>query len=387
MNRRSKWAVLGIGLLAAAGLILAQCRPQPVATPAAAIEGLAQPAGTFSRADGERKLTFPKDHGAHDDFQTEWWYYTGNLTTREGRHFGFQLTFFRRAVAAADATVTRTSGWGGSQVYLAHFALTDTQGKKFNYFDRVERGAAGLAGAQGEPGLRVWLWDWQVQQTGDNTYRLNAETDEAAVTLNLMDTTGPVLQGRNGYSQKGSDPGNASYYYSQPRLEAEGEVRIGQERFAVSGTSWMDHEFSTSALAPDQVGWDWFAVQLSDGSELMMFQLRKTDGSVDGYSSGTIIRPDGSTRSLVREDFTIRPEGSWHSPHSGGVYPSGWTVEVPSEELTLTIKPRLADQELNLWFIYWEGAVQIEGTRGGAVLTGSGYVELTGYARSMQGQF
>jgi predicted secreted hydrolase len=216
---------------------------------------------------------------------------------------------------------------------------------------------------------------------------MQAAQDDLALDLRLIDRKGPILQGDRGYSQKGPNPGNASYYYSQTRLETSGAVTVGEVIFEVEGWSWMDHEFSTSALAPDQVGWDWFAFRLEDGSDLMLFQIRKADGEIDPFSSGTLIGPEGETRRLTRDDFTIDVEETWRSPRSGASYPSRWSVSVPSADLVLAIEPYLADQELNLSYAYWEGAVRIEGERAGASITGEGYVELTGYAGSMEEQF
>ena len=352
----------------------------------ARLEGLTVLPGNFERADGPRPLTFPHDLGPHPDFQTEWWYYTGNLVVADGQRFGFQLTFFRRALLAPADRVQRNSAWGADQVYLAHFALTDTSGQ-FHAFERFERGAAGLAGAQGDPQFRVWLQDWQVEQVGAADYKLQAAQDGISLKLDLKDIKGIVLQGDQGYSQKGLGTGNASYYTSQTRLESSGTIVVNSKTYTVNGLTWMDHEFSTSALSPDQVGWDWFSIQLDDGSELMVYQIRKKDGSVDPFSSGTIIYTDGSTRSLKAGDFSIQVNSTWKSPHSAGVYPAAWIVSIPAEGLTLQIKPILADQELNVSFIYWEGAVQVSGEKNGVKMNARGYVELTGYAQSLAGQF
>ena len=258
--------------------------------------------------------------------------------------------------------------------------------KRFQSFERFERGAAGLAGAKASP-FDVWLDDWSVEQVEPNVYRLRASQGDLALDLQLQDRKGPVLQGDQGYSQKGPDPGNASYYYSLTRLETSGTVRVGEAAYQVNGSSWMDHEWSTSYLTGNQVGWDWFALQLNDGSELMMFQIRRADGSVDPFASGTLVAPDGTTRRLSRDDFQITIGATWRSPRSGATYPAAWTIKVPSADLTLDVKPYLADQELNLSFTYWEGAVQIRGEHAGRAVSGSGYIEMTGYAGSMAGQF
>jgi predicted secreted hydrolase len=226
-----------------------------------------------------------------------------------------------------------------------------------------------------------------VEQSGENRYTLFAAEDGVRLELILEDTKGPILQGNQGYSRKGPEEGNASIYFSQTRLEASGTIEIDGRRSLVRGSSWMDHEFSTSALSTGQIGWDWFSIQLEDGSELMVYTIRRADGSVDDFSQGTVIQPDGKTRRLTRDDFNLKVDETWVSPHSGGKYPSGWSLEIPSEGLILSIRPLLADQELNLSFIYWEGAVEITGQRSGVGISGHGYVELTGYAQSLEGRF
>lgn len=382
-----KWIfILFLLLLAGAALFFLNRTDAAAGDQKLPLVGLQSNSDSFARAKPGRIFSFPRDHGPHPDFQTEWWYYTGNLKDSSGREFGFQLTFFRRALAVQTAE-SKSSDWRSDQVYLGHFALTDVQDQRFRYFERFSRGAAGLAGAVGEPQFKVWLDDWQVEQVGNDQYRLFARAEDISLELNLLDRKGPVLQGKDGYSQKGPDAGNASYYYSQTRLEAEGTVTTPSGTYAVKGLSWMDHEFSTSALGPDQVGWDWFSIQLDDGSEVMLFTLRNQEGEVDGFSSGTLIGVDGSTRSLTKEDFEIETSSTWKSADSGGKYPSGWQISIPSAGLTLNVQPKLRDQELQVSFIYWEGAVGVTGERDGKPVRGNGYVELTGYAASMQGQF
>ncbi len=369
-------------LLAIPAILLRRDEPQVGAQLLAVMDE----ATGFARAEGPRPFDFPADHGPHPDYQTEWWYYTGNLETTDGRHFGYQLTFFRRALVSPSQRQDRPSNWAADQVYMAHFALTDVAGRRYDAFERFARGAAGLAGAKATP-YRVWLEDWAAEEIEPNVVRLRATQDDLAIDLLLTDRKGPILQGDAGYSQKGPEPGNASYYYSQTRLDSSGTVQAGEALFQVDGWSWMDHEFSTSALAPDQVGWDWFALQLDDGSELMVFQIRKADGSVDPFSSGTWVAPDGSTRHLSRDDFEIAVGDTWRSPHSGATYPAQWMVEVPVADLRLNIEPYFADQELTVSYTYWEGAVKISGERAGNPVSGVGYVEMTGYAGSMGGQF
>jgi predicted secreted hydrolase len=379
-------AVIAVGIVAlSAGILALMLRREEPQVQSRLLVPAEQVSG-FSRADGPAPIEFPVAHGPHPDYQTEWWYYTGNLQTADGRRFGYQLTFFRRALVPPSLRTERPSAWAADQIYMAHLALTDVAGKRHAAYERFARGAAGLAGAQAVP-HRVWLEDWSVELMESGAVWLRAGQDSIALDLLLTDRKGPTLQGDGGYSPKGPDPGNASYYYSLTRLETSGSVRLGDTVYAVSGHSWMDHEWSTSALAADQVGWGWFSIQLDDGSELMVFQLRKADGSIDPFSSGTFIDSEGSATALKRDQFEIRVDGTWRSSRSGATYPARWTVSVPSEGLTLSIEPYLDAQELILSFTYWEGAVRVVGRRGELGVSGSGYVEMTGYAESMQGQF
>ena len=347
----------------------------------------------FTRAEGVTPFEFPRDLGAHPEYQTEWWYYTGNLTADTGEHFGYQLTFFRRALTPSDfSSGERESAWGTNQVYLAHFAMTNVADNAFYAAERFSRGAAGLAGALPAPDAptadyRVWIENWYVEAIAPNRYRLFATEGDRTLSLELFDAKGPVFQGDRGYSQKGPEPGNASFYYSQTRLEATGTVKIGERSFDVAGTSWKDHEYSTSALSAGQVGWDWFSVQLDNDTELMFFHIRRSDGSIDPFSSGTVITPDGETRKLTRDDFTIDVTDTWRSPHTRAEYPAGWIVNIPGENIELEITPYISDQELRVSYAYWEGAVQIVGTIGETAVSGNGYVEMTGYAESMEGEF
>jgi predicted secreted hydrolase len=377
--------ILLLLLAAVLGWQLAGCTPQPLRASLVAAAAPGSAAG-FARADGPREMVFPRDHGPHEEFQTEGWYTTGNLTADTGERFGYQLTFFRRALLPQDQRATRPSDWSAEQVYMAHFALTDAAGGKHHSFEKLGRGAAGLAGAQAVP-YRVWLDDWSVAEAAGGSAGLRASAEDITLDLTLRDLKGPILQGDRGYSRKGPEAGNASYYYSLPRIATTGTVSVGGRTFNVDGLSWMDHEFSTSALGKDQAGWDWFSLQLDNDHELMVFQLRRADGSVDAFSSGTLIAPDGTTQTLGPGDFALQPTGQWRSPRTGATYPSGWALTVPAADLQLTISPLLADQEMDVSYAYWEGAIDAEGTMEGKPVSGSGYVELTGYAGSMQGQF
>lgn len=362
--------------------LLAACGGTAGTTPIgqiSAIEALgsANTAG-FARATAPRQFVFPQDHGPHQQFAAEWWYYTGNLATAGGRHFGFQLTFFR--VGMSPQPPARASDWAASNIYMAHFALSDVAGKQFYAFDRFSRDAAGLAGAQGDP-FRVWLEGWSAEGAERALpMHLRAGQGDAAIDLTLGAGKPPVLQGDRGLSQKSATPGNASYYYSLTRMPTHGTVRVGAASFEVTGLSWMDREWSTSSLGPDLAGWDWFALQLDDGRELMYYQLRDLSGAPTPFSSGALIAADGSVSPIARDDMTLTVLNSWASPHSGGSYPAGWHVQIPSQSVDLTVTPYLADQELQLATVYWEGAVQISGSSSGRPASGNGYVELTGYA-------
>ena len=368
-------------------LAIAACLPQPRADDISAeIVSTPELIEGFARADHPREFTFPVDFGPHFDFQTEWWYYTGNLETEDGRHFGYELTFFRRALLPPDEVSRRSSDWGTNHIYMGHFTITDVVAGEFHAFERFARGAAQLAGADNNP-YHVWLEDWFVQQSGPNEYELFASNEGFEIRLSMTDEKGPVLQGDAGLSQKGPQPGNASYYYSQTRLLTHGELEIDGETFRVDGASWKDHEISTSAMSEGQVGWDWFSIQLDNGYDLMLYQVRREDGNVDPFSSGTLVSPDGKTASLALRDFSVETQDTWRSPHSGAIYPMGWKVRIPSANLEIELSPHLVDQELNLSFIYWEGAVRISGHQGGEAVGGNGYVEMTGYAQPFAGDF
>jgi predicted secreted hydrolase len=335
----------------------------------------------YARATAPREFSFPLDHGPHPDFRTEWWYYTGNLRTRDGRHFGFQLTFFRSALRPEP--LARDSNWGTTQVYLAHFALTDTSRGRFVAFARSSREALGLAGARAEP-FRVWLEDWTVEGEASTALPMRLRAAEAGTAIDLiLESAKPVvLQGERGLSRKGPEPGNASYYYSLTRMPARGTVRVDGESFAVDGFAWMDREWSTSALSKDLVGWDWFALQIDDGRDVMFYQLRRSDGSSDRFGAGMLVEADGAARPLRHDEIQIDVLDTWRSPRSGVAYPARWRITLPSRDLELELSPQVADQELIVGTRYWEGAVTAQGMAHGRRLGGHGYVELVGYGES-----
>jgi predicted secreted hydrolase len=365
-------------------VFLTSCAPAnspsaSVQVPEAQVLSSQAPAG-FAAADGSRPLSFPRDFGAHEDFRTEWWYYTGNLQTPEGRPFGFELTIFRVGLLPSTAELPSTSKWYGHSIYFAHFAVSDIGADEFHAFERYSRPGPGLSGAQADP-YRVWLEDWNISQEKPGMYRLQAEQEGIRLDLTLNDEMGIILHGEDGYSRKGKGVGNASYYYSQPRLRAEGYVQIDANQYPVKGLAWMDHEFSSSVLDPDQVGWDWFSLQFDTGSALMLYQLRQQDGKISDASSGTYVDARGKSHPVNLSDFTINVQEQWRSPHTQAVYPAGWEIRLDQPDCLLQARPLMADQEIHFPAVtYWEGAVKFEGTCDGKDVRGNGYIELTGYA-------
>jgi len=332
----------------------------------------------YTRVLESRAFQFPADHGSHDEYQSEWWYFTGNLETREARHFGFELTFFRYALAAHPSA--RESAWGANQAWMAHLAVTDSEGERFVAAERFSREALGLAGHEADP-FQIWLEDWSATGEGAAMLPLNlrAGTDRIALELTLRSGKRPVAHGDDGVDLKGPEPGNASHYYSLTRLDTSGTLRVDDTRFEVTGFTWMDREWGTSALSPELAGWDWFGLQLADGRELMYYRLRTQDGESSPYSGGSLVQPDGTRVGLSFDDVVLTPLEHWTSPESGAVYPVSWQLALPREDITLMIQPYLAQQELNLTVRYWEGAVRVTGTQAGEELDGNGYAELTGY--------
>ena len=336
------------------------------------------PAQAFARVHRPREFLFPADHGPHADYRTEWWYFTGNVNDSEGHYFGYQLTFFRFR-PKAGATRSR-SRWRSEQFYMAHLALTDINNKKSHAFERFSRGGAGLAGASTNR-FYVWLDDWSARAASTETFPLRLRASEGRVTLDLTLDQGKavVLHGNDGVSAKNREPGNASYYYSYTRLPTEGRITVGDRSYRVRGNSWMDREWSSSALGREQLGWDWFALQLSNDHELMYYRFRRTDNAVDRFSYGALVLPDGGVYTLGFDQVELAVLDTWSSPGSGVTYPSAWRLRVPEHGLDLRVRPALADQELALSFRYWEGAVEFEGRFGAGAVSGRGYVELTGY--------
>lgn len=365
------FAVTVSGVLLAAGLL--GCNPAPEQDRINISKILSSTTGTacYEKADAPLAIDFPRDSGPHNTFRTEWWYYTGNLETSRGRQFGYQLTFFRQALSCEP--VKGASKWRTRQLYFAHFAVTDIREKAFFSDFRMNRQSLGIAGAKSVP-YTVWIDDWQAGQA-DNHLVLTAKGKKAAIKLFLNREKPVILQGNQGLSRKGREPFNASYYYSLPRLEANGTIEIGPDIYRVTGKSWFDHEWSTSALGADVAGWDWFSVHLNDGRDLMVCRIRKADGTPSKYGFGSISFSDGTYVILSAGGFSIKTKKYWKSPATGRQYPSGWEIFLPGYSLVLTAVPMVQNQEHTHMFAYWEGAVHFSGKG----ITGLGYAELTGY--------
>jgi predicted secreted hydrolase len=356
------------------------------AAPPAVLNSAANPgAPGFAAALEPRAFEFPRDHGPHPDFRQEWWYLTGNLDASDGQRFGFEVTFFRVALApeAPESAASPTlSAWRAREIYVAHFAVTDVARRRFRSQQKFSRAALGLAGAQAAP-LRVWLDDWSLESApgaGAGQWKLHAAQPGYAIDLMLEPLEAPVLNGANGLSRKSEQAGDATYYYSIPRLRVRGQLLREGRPLELRGLAWLDREWGSGGLGPREVGWDWFALQLDDGSALMFYALRGQGGGRDVHSAGTFIAGDGSTRALANADVSIAVTDSWRN-RNGERYPAGWRIQVPAMVLDLTVRPALADQELRTTPPYWEGAVDVTGERAGKSLGGRGYVELVGYAQ------
>jgi predicted secreted hydrolase len=398
MRTPRRWRALGCAVaLTAVSLTACQRRP---AVPAPATEDAHAPVATgrlavlrsatqnrgFAQALEPRAFDFPADFGPHPQYRHEWWYLTGQLRAASGQEFGFELTFFRLALAPiAWQPEPGASRWRTREVYVAHFAITDIGARRFKFAQRYARAALGLAGAQAAP-LRVWLEDWSISGEPDvaasslPVWNLTAADGDDSIALHARALAPPVLNGDRGLSVKADESGAASYYYSIPRMAVGGRLARGGRAFEVSGEAWLDREWGSGGLGSEQQGWDWFALDLADGSALMFYALRERDGRRDPHSAGTWIGADGTTRPLTSNEVRIEAQDYWDSPR-GGRYPARWRIEVAPLGLDLEVQPRLADQELDTRPRYWEGAVSVTGRRAGRPLGGRGYVELVGYAR------
>jgi predicted secreted hydrolase len=327
------------------------------------------------------RYQFPRDHFNHPDFQTEWWYYTGNLKSSDGRRFGFELTFFRQAITRDPS---KSGVWDLRDLYFAHLALSDLDRGAFYNSGRSNRSGPGIAGVSAADG-RIWNGNWEIHWQGDDQ-TLQAIDEHFTLHLNLHSEKPPVIHGENGVSQKGDNPGEASHYISLTRLAASGSMDLNGKRFEVAGLAWMDHEFFTHFLEPEQVGWDWLSIQLDDHTELMLFNLRRRDGAMDSHSAGTYVDAGGRTTNLKNSDFVLRPStGTWTSPTTKATYPVRWTIAIPRLGVKLEATTPSPSQELNntrgFAPTYWEGAIALSGMRDDKPLSGAGYLEMTGYDR------
>lgn len=335
-------------------------------------------ADDFLRADRPWSWEFPRDHGSHPEFQTEWWYFTGSVRDDESHQYGYELTFFRFALATGmppDA-----SKWRARDLILAHFAVTDVDRGEFHLDEGLQRAAAGLAGAS-IGSLDVWMRDWEARTDGDAFVLRAGDPGKHQIDLRLVAQRAPILHGENGLSWKHADRTHASYYYSIPRFSTEGTLRIGDRTLQVEGTTWMDQEFFTGDTPVEGLGWDWFSCRLDDGRDLMLYLLRYPDDS--RFRSGTIVETDGTSRPLDTADMTLEPGRTWTSPTTGATYPVQWEIGLPREDLQLTVEALVDGQEVHaeetVGFAYWEGLSRFTGTIDGQALSGEGYVELTGY--------
>lgn len=334
----------------------------------------ATPDPGFARAVQPRAFSFPDDHGPHPDFATEWWYFTGNLADTAGRRFGYQLTLFRVGLKPGEAP--HDSDWRAHQLYMGHLAISDIDREQHHSEERFSRAAAGLAGAKADP-LEVWLGGWSITGVTQQTFPLRLRADGEQIALDLTLERGPrpiVLQGERGLSRKSAAPGNASYYYSFTRLPTRGTLRVGDRQFSVDGDSWFDREWSSSALASDQAGWDWFALHLDDGSELMYYQMRGVDGRPQRFSKGIFLDRDGQRHDLSSTDVVLTPRRSWRADDDTD-YPVAWQLTLPAHGIDLNVDAAFDAQEMRHTVRYWEGAVVVSGTH-----AGRGYLELSGYA-------
>lgn len=386
---RALASALGVPGVIASLVAVAAPPPDPGVLPAETAPG-------FAQAEAPRTFAFPRDHGSHPESRQEWWYVTGNLDGPDGGRFGFELTFFRFALAPPPAPTTGTasgaehgaappegSAWRTREIYMGHFAITDVAAGRFRYAQKLSRGALGLAGVAGPP-LKVWIDDWTLGAAGamgaaGEDWKLAAGEEGYALELELHPLGAPVLNGEAGLSVKSDAPGSASYYYSIPRLAAHGTLQKNGQRLAVQGLAWLDREWGSGGLGPGQAGWDWFALQLDDGTALMFYALRGRDGARDPHSAGTWVESSGEPRALTSRAVDIAVTDHWMSA-DGARYPSSWRLRVPSLALEVGLHPVLADQELTTSARYFEGAVDVSGTREGRPIHGRGYVELVGYA-------
>lgn len=342
---------------------------------------LAESSQGFSRSDEPWRFSFPADHGSHPGYQTEVWYFTGHLATPRGRRFGFQLTFLRFAL---DPDPPQSpSAWATREIYRGHFALTDVAQEEFHAYERYSRAALGLSGAVTSP-VRVWLEDWRAEALSNSDakagFQLQAEADTARIDLRLRNVKPLVSAQDGGLLPAGAAAG--SHLYLAPRMAAQGTVWLGTERHQVTGLAWFDHIWGRVPVGQGQLTVNRFLLQLNDEREIVALQLRRRDGSGTPITTGFIVAQDGSVRRLDRRELELEILDQWNSPRDGTSYPTKWRLRIPEEDIELTITPWIKDQEMALAIRYWGGAVEVQGDAGGRSVSGSGHVELTGYADS-----
>ena len=400
---RPRRLVLGLLVLAGAQAAAGTAPVATAAQPPRALGPISAVTG-YAQALAPRALEFPADQGPHPDYRQEWWYLTGNLDSAGGERFGFELTIFRFALAppvgpqptaAGSRPAAQGSAWRTRQIYLGHFAITDVARRRFRFAAKPARGALGLAGAQADP-FRVWVGNWRIGQfpadgplaapptTADTAWQLQADEPGYSLSLTAHPLLPPVLNGEHGLSRKSGEPGNATYYYSIPRVAVQGTIVRDGQPLEVHGLAWLDREWGSGSLGPRETGWDWFGLQLGDGSCLMFYSLRDRGGAQDPYSAGTWVDPQGRARPLSRDDVRIQVLGYW-TDTGGTRYPSKWRLLAPALGLDITVNPVLSDQELVTSPRYWEGAVNVAGNRDARPIAGRGYVELAGYAGTTAG--
>lgn len=319
------------------------------------------------------EVTLPEDLYYRPDYQVQWWYLTGHLVDEGGREFGYELTFFAVGV---DPKVHQ-SQFGLNTIFISHFAVSDIGGQRFTFDDESDRGAYGFAGAH-EQRLAVWVGENRLEGSMSGI-TIKARGEESRLDLSLVPRKPFILNGEKGYARKSeASPLAASLYFSCTRLATEGVLRLGDQEYKVTGTSWFDRELASRDLDASALGWDWFALHLDGGQDVMLYRIRRADGKVGAYSSGTLVYGNGKSRHLKRDDFKITDLGHYTSKKTKARYPSQWRVVIPSEGINVTVVPRIEDQEFlapyTTWNAYWEGACKVDGSH-----RGRGYVEMTGY--------
>lgn len=360
------------------GLLLIGCEqntPPPETLSVAELLG-GTPVAGFQTADNIIPFQFPEDHGPHPAFRNEWWYFTGNLQSIEGKSFGYQVTFFRVGLIPPNKAPQLDSNWNQHTLWMAHIALTDVNEQQHYMSERLSRGGPGMAGANGKP-LHVWLDDWQLLSSqGQFPWQISVANKDFELQLSVDPIKPIVLQGEQGLSRKSTRPGNASYYYSYPRMSSQGTLQLHDKQYSVSGQSWFDREWSTSALDNNQIGWDWFSLQLQDGSELMYYQIRSTDGSTHSSSQGKWIDPQGKTTRIFASDIQLEPQAYWQSKN-GRSYPTQWILRDNKQHHWSIVAP-VKEQLMNTTVEYWEGTVNVVDPKTQEII-GQGYLEMTGY--------